>query len=684
MDRLPRITLLVLSILLSGLSSLQAGISAAEYYIGSDPGVGAGTTLTIENSVGAAALIEAVTLATSTLPEGTHDIGLRVQDSSGNWSNTLLRRITVQDNAFELAGGLDESGSAEQTTAAEYYIGTDPGVGAGISLVIENSVGAAALIEAITLATSSLPEGTHDIGLRVQDSSGNWSNTVLRRITVFGGSEIIATEQAVASVSLDYYDPEQAQTWLLRPSGSIIGESYTLSLEEETILVDTRYGETRNALITRIVQAINGNPRINTVYSATAVGSEGFRVSALASGQVSEDALIASNNFTRETVSSGSLGSSGRRIVSAEYFLNDDPGEGQATALTMTVSSNDYAKQIEEASIDLTAQRAGTHRIGIRMKNSAGQWGLPAYRSMRAFSLFGGEDTTAPVITLSGGSSMSIPFGSVYSEPGYSASDDIDGDVSNYVVIDGTVDTQNPGEQQITYRITDMAGNLATSIRTVHVMDDQSPQITGETQVTYLVPPASIDLFQGLTVSDSEFGNLDYALRIHTSNIDWMTAGNYTVTFEVEDPAGNASQFTRNYALSEGAIYYPNYDRWINGRADPLGLPVAERASGADPDGDGRTNYEEWYADTDPFDKFSFLSMDTIRTSTGLSLQWSGLMRNQYWIESSQDLSLWESYTDKYNIDGGADFELGVDFDSSGNAKSFYRLATEPRLPIDD
>ena len=98
MDRLPRITLLVLSILLSGLSSLQAGISAAEYYIGSDPGVGAGTTLTIENSVGAAALIEAVTLATSTLPEGTHDIGLRVQDSSGNWSNTLLRRITVQDN----------------------------------------------------------------------------------------------------------------------------------------------------------------------------------------------------------------------------------------------------------------------------------------------------------------------------------------------------------------------------------------------------------------------------------------------------------------------------------------------------------------------------------------------------------------------------------------------------------
>ena len=683
MDRLPRVTLLVLSILLSGLSPLQASISAAEYYIGTDPGVGAGTSLTIENSVGAASLTEAVTLATSTLPEGTHDIGLRVQDSNGNWSNTLLRRITVQDNAFELAGGLDESGPAEQTTAAEYYIGTDPGVGAGTSLTIENSVGAASLIEAVTLATSTLPEGTHDIGLRVQDSSGNWSNTLLRRITVFGGAEIIATEQAVASVSLDYDDPEQVQTWFLRPFGSIIGESYTLSLEGETILVDTRYGETRNALITRIVQAINGNPRINTVYSATAVGSEGFRVSALASGQVSEDALIASNNFTRETVSSGSLGSSGRRIVAAEYFLNDDPGAGQATALTMTAGSNDYAKQIEEASIDLTALRAGTHRIGIRMKNSAGQWGLPAYRSMRAFSLFGGEDTTAPVITLSGGPSMSIAFESVYSEPGYSVIDDIDGDLSSYVVIDGTIDTQNPGEQQITYRITDMAGNLATSIRTVHVMDDQSPQITGDTQVTYSVPPASIDLFQGLTVSDSEFGNLDYALRIHTSNIDWMTAGNYTVIFKVEDPAGNASQFTRNYALSEGAIYYPNYDRWINGRADPLGLPIAERTSGADPDGDGRTNYEEWYADTDPFDQHDFMGMAMERNGTQLSLQWTGLLRNQYWIESSSDLSNWASYTDKVNVDDGADFEVQVEMANPSETNGFYRLATEPRLPIE-
>jgi len=253
---LPQAFGLVLVILLFGLRSLQAGITAAEYYIGTDPGTGAATALTIESTVGAAALTEAITLATSTLAEGTHDIGVRVQDSNGNWSNTLLRRITVQDNAFELAGGLDKSGTAKQapqdfnqTTAAEYFIGSDPGTGAATALTIESTVGAAALTEAITLATSTLAEGTHDIGVRVQDSNGNWSNTLLRRITVYGGAEITATEQAVAAGSIDYDDPEATQVWMLRPSGSIIGESYTLTIEGETIRIDTRYGETRNGLI---------------------------------------------------------------------------------------------------------------------------------------------------------------------------------------------------------------------------------------------------------------------------------------------------------------------------------------------------------------------------------------------------------------------------------------------------
>jgi hypothetical protein len=690
MCRFVQATGLALVALLLAFRSLQAGITAAEYYIGTDPGTGAATALTIESTVGAAALTEAITLATSTLAEGTHDIGVRVQDSNGNWSNTLLRRITVQDNAFELAGGLDKSGTAEQapldfnqTTAAEYFIGSDPGTGAATALTIESTVGAAALTEAITLATSTLAEGTHDVGVRVQDSNGSWSNTLLRRITVYGGAEITATEQAVAAGSIDYDSPEATQVWMLRPSGSIIGESYTLTIEGETIRIDTRYGETRNGLISRIVSAINGNPRIGSTYTALARGSEGFRLQALAAGQASEEAVITSNNLESEILTQGSLGSSGRRVVAAEYFVNDDPGAGNAIALSLVDGTDAYAKLIEEAAIDVSELRAGNHRIGIRLKNSAGKWGLPAYRSMRSFSLLGGEDTTPPTISLSGGSAVSVPFEGNYTEPGYSATDDIDGDLTAGVVVEGVVDTQIPGEQSITYRITDSAGNLATSLRTVYVTDNQAPLIAGETQVTYSAPPATINLFDGLSVTDTEFGNLDYALRIQTSDIDWLRAGNYSVTFEVEDPAGNASEFTRTYSLGEAAIYYPNFERWINGRADPLNMASVARAAAADPDGDGRSNYEEWYADTDPFDRYSFMDMTYERDGSELSLFWTGLLRNQYWIESSSDLTAWEPYTDKVDIDEGANFEVQVDMADPTQSNVFYRLATEPRLPIE-
>ena len=119
--------------LLATINYSAARITSAEYYIGTDPGVG--SAIPIEASVGAAALTEALTLATDSLGEGTHDIGLRVQDSSGNWSNTVLRRITVLsselvDATTATAESAQQNPEAlNQTVAAEYYIGTDPGQG---------------------------------------------------------------------------------------------------------------------------------------------------------------------------------------------------------------------------------------------------------------------------------------------------------------------------------------------------------------------------------------------------------------------------------------------------------------------------------------------------------------------------------------------------------------------------
>ncbi|MCR4325923.1 MAG: DUF5011 domain-containing protein [Patescibacteria group bacterium] len=80
-------------------------------------------------------------------------------------------------------------------------------------------------------------------------------------------------------------------------------------------------------------------------------------------------------------------------------------------------------------------------------------------------------DTTAPVITLNGTDPDTAFFGIPYSDPGATATDDVDGDISSSIVVGGTVDMNTPGDHELTYNVSDAAGNAATEvIRTVTVL----------------------------------------------------------------------------------------------------------------------------------------------------------------------------------------------------------------------
>src|SRR3989344_2456615 len=79
-------------------------------------------------------------------------------------------------------------------------------------------------------------------------------------------------------------------------------------------------------------------------------------------------------------------------------------------------------------------------------------------------------DTTPPVITLTGESTINLNFGDTYTEEGATATDDVD--VSITVVISGTVDTSTAGVYTIHYNATDTAGNNATEVnRTINVSE---------------------------------------------------------------------------------------------------------------------------------------------------------------------------------------------------------------------
>src|SRR5699024_1467571 len=79
------------------------------------------------------------------------------------------------------------------------------------------------------------------------------------------------------------------------------------------------------------------------------------------------------------------------------------------------------------------------------------------------------EDTTAPEITLNGDNPLELEIGDTYEEPGASAIDDVDGDVT--VDISGEVDTSTVGSYEVVYTASDAAGNEATETRTVNIIE---------------------------------------------------------------------------------------------------------------------------------------------------------------------------------------------------------------------
>ncbi|WP_285384220.1 DUF5011 domain-containing protein [Vibrio sp. B181a] len=83
------------------------------------------------------------------------------------------------------------------------------------------------------------------------------------------------------------------------------------------------------------------------------------------------------------------------------------------------------------------------------------------------------KDETPPVITLEGGNSITVYLGNVFEDPGYSATDNVDGDISKRVKVSDykQIDTGTVGTYTLTYKVTDTAGNEATAKRVVEVVE---------------------------------------------------------------------------------------------------------------------------------------------------------------------------------------------------------------------
>lgn len=160
------------------------------------------------------------------------------------------------------------------------------------------------------------------------------------------------------------------------------------------------------------------------------------------------------------------------------------------------------------------------------------------------------SDQTKPVITLAGAASLSIAHGNTYSEPGYTATDNVDGDLTDNVEVTGEV-LPEIGEYLLTYAVSDSAGNAADEVtRTVMVIDQAAPvlSIPGDIIV------AAVDA-NGTPQTNAEIT----AFLAAATAIDAVD-GNVDVTFSVDDGAGNRSALPDVLPLGDTTVVFSASD----------------------------------------------------------------------------------------------------------------------------
>jgi len=148
--------------------------------------------------------------------------------------------------------------------------------------------------------------------------------------------------------------------------------------------------------------------------------------------------------------------------IAQEFFENVviDPGTEQAFALKWF------------------PQVPGIYRLSVGLFSPA--WGSLYTWVDKAleFTAYNREpvgDNAKPVITLTGEAAMSVALHSVFTDPGATALDKEDGDISGKIVVGGdTVNTEVSGTYLLTYNVTDIMGGQADQVtRTVQVLDSE-------------------------------------------------------------------------------------------------------------------------------------------------------------------------------------------------------------------
>lgn len=153
------------------------------------------------------------------------------------------------------------------------------------------------------------------------------------------------------------------------------------------------------------------------------------------------------------------------------------------------------------------------------------------------------EDNTLPVIDVG---SESITVSASASEEdllaGVTASDDVDGDLSQAVVVESISDFLTDGSRIVTYAVADNSDNVAKAEKTVFYSDYKSPEFQLKSDMTYYSSNTTLNLAEKITASDIFDGDLTPLIKLTDDNIVVGQGGTYYAVVSVYNSAGDCSK----------------------------------------------------------------------------------------------------------------------------------------------
>lgn len=152
------------------------------------------------------------------------------------------------------------------------------------------------------------------------------------------------------------------------------------------------------------------------------------------------------------------------------------------------------------------------------------------------------SDTTAPTLTLTGGAAITHELGTVFTDPGWTVTDNVDSNLS--VVVDGEVDADVAGEYTLTYTVADSAGNTASAERTVTVESATPAMVVFKTGAT----DSAWD--EGIGAYDA---GISYATCIRDGG---ASCPNISWALSADSDRGNVLQISHSSAGADTGLFF--------------------------------------------------------------------------------------------------------------------------------